>query len=246
MEYKDILAQLDPTRLPQHVAIITDGNGRWAKKHHVSRLQGHQQGARSLRDIVAAAVEAGLSHLTIYAFSTENWRRSKLEVNGLMKLIMESLIMNLPLMHENNVKVDFIGSRERVSEHYMARINELCSETSHYSGLRFHIAMNYGSRLEIVEGVNRLITEMKAGARPLEPISEKLLGDYLYTVGIPDPDLIIRTSGEQRLSNFLLWQAAYAEFIFTKTLWPDFSREEFVQSLVDFQHRDRRFGVETK
>ncbi|MCD4829734.1 MAG: isoprenyl transferase [Candidatus Cloacimonetes bacterium] len=246
MDCKQMLAQLNPERMPKHVAIIMDGNGRWARKHGVKRLMGHNKGVSAVRELIEVCVEAGIQYVTIYAFSTENWRRSKIEVHGLLQLIMDSLIKNIAELHKQNIVVRFLGSRDRLSKNYKDKIDKICSASWNNTGLRFNIAMNYGGRRELLDAFDAIRADIADGKLPDEPLTDEVVGQYLYTNDIPDPDLIIRTSGEQRLSNFLLWQSAYAELWFTDVLWPDFRREHLLEAVLDYQSRQRKFGVETK
>ncbi len=239
---KTLLTQLDKETLPNHIAIITDGNGRWAQSRNANRLYGHKKGVDSLKDIVEFSSEIGLKHLTIYGFSTENWRRPEEEVTGLLKLIMESLMKEIRGLIKNNVSIKFIGTTEGLPTAYREKLDEISKTSWNNTGLQFTIAMNYGGRKEIVDAVNNIIEFMREGAINGNFISEDMITKNLYTAAIPDPDLIIRTSGEQRLSNFLLWQSAYSELWFTKTLWPDFRRKEFLTAILEYQHRNRRFG----
>jgi len=246
MSYRELLAQVDMSKVPRHVAIIMDGNGRWARKHGVQRLMGHNHGVTAVREVIEACDDVKVDYITIYAFSTENWRRSRMEVHGLLSLIMESLVKNIDELREQNIQVRFLGSRERLADDYLAKIDKLCQTTWQNTGLQFNIAMNYGGRRELLDAFNAIRADIAAGRLPDEPLSEDTVSRYLYTSGIPDPDLVIRTSGELRLSNFLLWQSAYAELFFTDVLWPDFRREHFVQAILDYQTRQRKFGVETQ
>lgn len=241
MNYKEMVAKVDKDKLPTHIGVIMDGNGRWARKHKTTRLNGHKNGARAVREVVEASVEIGLEYLTVYAFSTENWRRSKQEVHGLLKLIMNTLMEEIDELAENNVVVRFIGSRKGLSKDYYKRITDNCRKSWNNTGLNLNVAMNYGGRQEIVEAIQELALDVKDGKIEPEMIDIQLFQSYLTKM--PDPDLLIRTSGEFRLSNFLIWQAAYAELWFTETLWPDFNREEFVQAVLDYQKRQRRFGA---
>lgn len=241
MNYKEMIAKLDKSKMPRHIAIIMDGNGRWAKKHKTKRINGHKEGVKAVRRIVETAVEAGAEYLTIYAFSTENWRRSKTEVSYLLKLIMDSLVKEINELIKNNVNIRFIGSREKLEESYNKRVMETCKKSWKNTGLHLNVAMNYGGRKELLDAFSSILADVRSGKLDTE-ITEKIVSDYLYTAGMPEVDLVIRTSGEERLSNFLIWQSAYAEFWFTQTLWPDFSREEFIQAMLDFQQRKRRFG----
>ena len=241
MNYKEMIAKLDKSKMPRHIAIIMDGNGRWAKKHKTKRINGHKEGVKAVRRIVETAVEAGAEYLTIYAFSTENWRRSKTEVSYLLKLIMDSLVKEINELIKNNVNIRFIGSREKLEESYNKRVMETCKKSWKNTGLHLNVAMNYGGRKELLDAFSSILADVRSSKLDTE-ITEKIVSDYLYTAGMPEVDLVIRTSGEERLSNFLIWQSAYAEFWFTQTLWPDFSREEFIQAMLDFQQRKRRFG----
>ena len=242
MSYKDLIKHIDKDKMPKHIAIIMDGNGRWAKQHNTKRVNGHKKGVEAVRNIVETAEEVGLEYLTVYAFSTENWGRSKTEVSYLLKLIMDSLVKEIDELNKNNVNIRFIGSRQELQESYNRRVVETCKKSWKNTGLHLNVAMNYGGRREIIEAFQDIFKEIQDGKINADEIDDQLINQYLYTADMPDPDYIIRTSGEQRLSNFLLWQSAYSEFWFTPTLWPDFSRSEFVQSILDYQNRERRFG----
>lgn len=242
MSYKELIPQLDKEKMPRHIAIIMDGNGRWAKQHNTRRVNGHKKGVETVRNIVETAVEIGLEYLTVYAFSTENWGRSKTEVSYLLKLIMDSLVKEIDELTKNNVNIRFIGSKKELQESYNKRVVETCRKSWKNTGLKLNVAMNYGGRREIIEAFEEIYQDIADNKIDPSNIDDDLINQYLYTTGMPDPDYIIRTSGEQRLSNFLLWQSAYSEFWFTSTLWPDFSRDEFLQSIIDFQNRERRFG----
>lgn len=242
MSYKDLIPLIDKTKMPKHIAIIMDGNGRWAKLHNTKRVNGHKKGVETVRNIVETSVEIGLEYLTVYAFSTENWGRSKTEVSYLLKLIMDSLVKEIDELKRNNVNIRFIGSKKELQESYNRKVIDTCKKSWDNDGLKLNVAMNYGGRREIIDAFGEIYDDIKAGKITFTDIDDKLINQHLYTSGMPDPDYIIRTSGEQRLSNFLLWQSAYAEFWFTNTLWPDFSRSEFLQSILDYQNRERRFG----
>ncbi len=242
MNYKELINKLDKSKMPRHIAIIMDGNGRWAEKHKTKRINGHKEGVKAVRRIVETAVEAKLEYLTIYAFSTENWRRSQTEVSYLLKLIMDSLVKEIDELIKNNVNIRFIGSREKLEESYNKRVMETCKKSWENTDLHLNVAMNYGGRKELLDAFNAILVDVHSGELDAE-ITEKIVNNYLYTTGMPEVDMVIRTSGEERLSNFLIWQSAYAEFWFTQTLWPDFSREEFIQAILDFQQRKRRFGT---
>ena len=237
-EIKELISQLQPQKLPRHVAIIMDGNGRWAKQRHRPRIFGHRAGARAVRQVVELSGELYIPHLTVYAFSTENWSRPQDEVSGLMKLLMEYLNQEIDEMHSKNVVVRIIGSKHGVEPDFLARAHEITEKTWNNSGLHFNVAFNYGGRQEIVEAVQNIIQD-KVNVSDITP---NIISSYLYTKDIPDPDLVIRTSGEMRLSNFLIWQAAYAEIYITETLWPDFDKKEYLKALMDYQSRNRRFG----
>ena len=237
----------DKNRIPAHVAIIMDGNGRWAKRRGLPRLAGHNAGMMAMKEIVKASSVLGVKYLTVYAFSTENWKRSGEEVGGIFRLLVKYVDSELSELHENNVKVRVLGDYSVIPKAAVERLEKSLKTTEHNDGLQFNIALNYGSRAEIVRAVNRIRDDMKQGILDDNAeIMEELIGRYLYTGeengNIPDPDLIIRTSGEERLSNFMLWQSAYSEFAFTDVLWPDFTPEEYEKIIEDYQKRDRRFG----
>lgn len=241
-DYKKLIEKLDKEKLPKHVAIIMDGNGRWAQKHKMKRINGHKAGVKVVKAIVETAREIGLEYLTVYAFSTENWKRSSYEVNYLLKLILDSLIGEIEELTENGVNIRFIGTEEGLPEGYEEKVEKNCRKSWENRDLYLNVAMNYGGRKEIIEGVKKIAVAVKNGEMDLDDISENTISESLYTKGMPDPDLIIRTSGEIRLSNYLIWQSTYSEFWFTETLWPDFTRAEFITALLDYQKRKRRFG----
>lgn len=228
--------------IPQHVAIILDGNGRWAKKRHMPRNYGHVQGAKAVEQICEDAWNLGIKYLTVYAFSTENWKRSDEEVGALMKLLGNYLKTSIERTTKNNMKVRVIGEKSRLSDDLRAQIEELEEISSKNTGLNFTIALNYGSRDEIVRAMNRMSKDIEAGKVAAGSITEELITSYLDTAELPDPDLMIRTSGEQRLSNWLLWQLAYAEFYFTDVLWPDFDKAALIDAIKYYNGRERRFG----
>jgi undecaprenyl diphosphate synthase len=233
---------LDPGKIPAHVAIIMDGNGRWARQRLLNRVQGHEKGAETVRTIVRACREIGISHLTLYAFSTENWQRPKIEVQALMKLLERFLETERDELMENDIRLSAIGETERLATGAREALDRVMRLTEANKAMTLHLALSYGSRSEIVRMVQLLAQQVRRGEiEPLD-ITEDLVARHLYTGAIPDPDLLIRTSGEMRISNFLLWQIAYTEIFVTPTLWPDFSREEFFDILREFQRRDRRFG----
>lgn len=236
--YKELLPLLDMERLPKHIGIIMDGNGRWAKARMRPRLYGHNEGAKALRQVVELGVELNLKYITFYAFSTENWSRPTDEVQGLLKLLKERLLKEIPELNEKNILVKIVGSAQNLDPEYLAEIHRIADLTKGNTGMVANIAFNYGGRLEIVEALREIAQEPDL----LKNLDEELISKHLWTRGQPDPDLIIRTSGEARLSNFLLWQSAYSEIYFTTTLWPDFGKYELMQALLDFQKRTRRFG----
>ena len=228
-------------RVPKHIAIILDGNGRWAKKRGMPRSFGHVKGCENLEDICEVAKELGVKYLTVYAFSTENWKRSKEEVDGLMKLFRNYLKKCIKISQKNNMRVKVIGDITAFDSDIQESIKKLEDFSKDFTDLHFQIALNYGSRDEITRAVNRMLEDQKAGKLET-PVSEDTISDYLDTAGIPDPDLMIRTSGELRLSNYLLWQLAYSEFYFTDVPWPDFKKEELVKAIEKYNERDRRYG----
>lgn len=242
MNYKKLLPELDLRRLPAHIGIIMDGNGRWAAQKHRPRLYGHRAGAKSIREVVELGVELQLSYLTFYAFSTENWSRPADEVQGLLKMLKERLIKEIPELNKQNIQVQFIGSEEHLEPQYLADIRKTAAMTLGNTGMHVNIAFNYGGRTEIIEGIRKLWQQAQSSQNLMDSLSPEEFSQYLYTAGQPDPDLIIRSSGEQRLSNFLLWQSAYSEIYVTETLWPDFGKVEMLQALLDYQSRKRRFG----
>lgn len=230
-------------KIPQHVAIIMDGNGRWAKQRGKDRSEGHFAGMMALRDTVKAAAEMGVKYLTVYAFSTENWGRPQAEVEALMQLVCKGVEMNTPELRERGVRVEVIGARERFSSEVNAALDRIISSTASGQRMTLVLALNYSSRSELTVAVQRLARRVAEGEIRAEQIDEQMISQSLYTASMPDPDLIIRTSGECRLSNFLMWQASYAEFYFTPTLWPDFGEEQLREAVEAFGARDRRYGL---
>lgn len=235
------------TNVPAHVAVIMDGNGRWAQKNRVSRVSGHNQGMLAMKEIIKKADMLGIKYLTVYAFSTENWKRSQEEVGGIFRLLVKFVGSELAELDSNNVKVHILGEyKEKVPYSAVESIEKALETTADNDGLQFNIALNYGSRAEITRAVHKICEMVKNGTIEPDDVSDELISRYLYTGdendNIPDPDLIIRTSGEERLSNFLLWQAAYSELAFTDSLWPDFTPEEFESMIMEFASRNRRFG----
>ncbi len=240
MEHKEL-------KIPRHIAVIMDGNGRWAKKRHKPRTYGHAKGAKVLEQVLEDADDLGVEYFTVYAFSTENWARPYEEVKVIMDLFRRYLVSSLEKCMKNNVRARIIGDKTKLSPDIIDAIYNLENTTKNNTGISFQIAMNYGSRDEIVRAVRALVADEKAGKiTDINQIDEKLLESYLDTADIPDPDLLIRTSGEERLSNFLMWQLAYTEFYFTDVPWPDFNREELIKAIEKYNGRDRRFGGLTK
>ncbi|MCZ7640693.1 MAG: isoprenyl transferase [Verrucomicrobia bacterium] len=228
--------------LPTHVAIIMDGNGRWAKQRHLPRVEGHRVGAESVRVIVRAAGELGIKYLTLYAFSIENWQRPKDEVDTLMKYLARYLKNEIGELNRNNVRLEAIGQIYRLPEFVQTQLQNTRAALARNNGLTLILALSYGGRTEIVEAIRRLAHKVKAGQLDPEEINEQAVAQHLYTHNYPDPDLLIRTSGELRISNFLLWQISYAEFVVTPTLWPDFRKAQFYEALEEYTRRHRRYG----
>jgi undecaprenyl diphosphate synthase len=226
----------------EHIAIIMDGNGRWAKQRGLPRLAGHQKGAKTVEEVCKAAKELGIKYLTLYAFSTENWNRSQEEVTGLMNLLREYLEQNFQELAKQGVRIRFIGEKYMLDKDIVAKIDSLEQMTKDNTALGLQVALSYGSRQEILSAARRIAERVKAGDISAKDIDEKFFSDMLYTGGVPDPDLLIRTSGEQRISNYLLWQIAYTELFFTPTLWPDFTKKELEDIIENFKHRERRYG----
>ena len=239
---RDLLAKVDLGGMPAHVAIIMDGNGRWAAKHGVPRILGHRAGAKAIRESIATCIELGIPYLTIYSFSSENWRRSPEEVEGLMGLFVEVLEAELPSLMEQGVRVRVVGSEEGMPTATMQAFRRTEARTAGNTRLTLQVALNYGGRAEIVGAARRVAHEVAAGRLAPDAVTEADIESGLYTAGAPDPDLVIRTSGEMRVSNFLLWQIAYSELWVTSVLWPDFKRGDLLRAVADFQARSRRFG----
>jgi undecaprenyl diphosphate synthase len=239
---QDLPADLDKNRLPKHVAVIMDGNGRWAKRRGRPRIMGHQRGVDALKDLLRCCKDWGVPALTAYAFSTENWGRPLEEVEFLMTLFERVLRRELKEMMAENVRIRFVGNLEALPASLQDEIAKSMDDTKNNCGIEFTVATNYGGRQEILQACRAIAEKVELGYLKSEEIDEAIFESYLYTKGISHPDLLIRTSGEMRLSNFLLWQMAYAEIYVTPTLWPDFDRQEFYKALVDYQQRDRRFG----
>lgn len=235
-------SQLTQECLPSHIAIIMDGNGRWAKKRAMPRIAGHHEGMQTVRRIARIADDLGIKVLTLYAFSTENWKRPKSEVDYLMSLPQMFLNSFMPELMERKIRIEMIGDREALPTHTKKALYEAMEKTKHNDGLILNFAMNYGSRAEIVSAMKAIMIEVKNGQLAMDDVDETIVDQYLMTSSLPEPDLLIRTSGEVRLSNFMLWQLAYTEFWFTDTLWPDFDQQTFMQAIQAYQQRNRRFG----
>jgi len=237
-----IKEKLDITRLPRHVAIIMDGNGRWAKERGYDRIFGHQNGVTSVREITEAAAEIGIEYLTLYAFSTENWSRPQAEVDALMELLIDTIEKETPTLHKNNVRLMAIGDLSRLPGNAGEKLQRCIDQTAKNTGLALVLALSYSSRWEITNALKEICKEVQAGKYCVDDIDNDLISNHLTTNSIPDPELMIRTSGEERISNFLLWQIAYSELYFTKTHWPAFRKDNFYQAIYEFQQRERRFG----
>jgi undecaprenyl diphosphate synthase len=241
-EEAELVAKLDPKRLPQHLAIIMDGNGRWAERRHLPRIAGHRAGMKRVREVIEACARLHLPCLTLYAFSLENWRRPEAEVDFLMRLLREYLKRELPAIHKNNIRLLVIGRSAQLPAKVRKDIAEAVHETAENTGMKLVVALNYGGRAELADAFNSMLDHMRDNGPSAFRADEQTISDHLYTAGLPDPDLLIRTSGEMRVSNFLLWQIAYAEIYVTETLWPDFSRARLLEALLDYQKRERRYG----
>jgi undecaprenyl diphosphate synthase len=239
----DFKSHIALDKLPKHVAIIMDGNGRWAKAQGKNRVLGHRQGVQTVREITEAAAELGIQYLTLYTFSTENWNRPAFEVNALMALLIETVRSEIDVLNRNNIKLRIIGDLENLPLLPRKAMKEGLEATKNNTRMTLVLALNYGSKWEILRGVKQIAQKVADGQLRPDDISDKLFENHLSTVGIPDPELLIRTSGESRLSNFLLWQAAYSEFYFTKTYWPDFKPDEFYRAIAQYQNKERRFGM---
>lgn len=236
------MERLDPDRLPRHVAVIMDGNGRWAKRRGLDRIAGHRKGTEAVRDVVRTSRELGIKWLTLYAFSEENWKRPRYEVKALMDLLNRYLKSELKEMVDNGIRLNCIGQTEKLPPEVQRTLWQTVEKTAHNEDMMLTLALSYGGRQEIVRAVKGMLNDVKNGGLHPNRITEDRLSQYLYTADIPDPDLLIRTSGECRISNFLLWQIAYTEIFITPTLWPDFRKERYLEALLDYQKRERRFG----
>jgi len=237
-----LLEQIDKTHLPQHIAIIMDGNGRWAQEKGHDRLVGHFHGVESVRNIVEGCAELGIGYLTLYAFSTENWDRPQLEVSGLMELLVDTIRKETETLNKNNIKLQVIGDRNMLSPFVNKELDEALEMTAQNTGLQLIMALSYSGRWELVQAVKAIATDVETGKVTADSITPETLQQYLYTSLYPDPELMIRTSGEYRISNFLLYQLAYAELYFTNTRWPDFRKADLYEAILDYQKRERRFG----
>jgi undecaprenyl diphosphate synthase len=257
VEESALLGKLDLSRLPRHIAVIMDGNGRWAQRRHLPRIAGHRYGTKSARIAIETCARLNIEALTLYAFSVENWRRPKVETDFLMQLLREYIRKEMPLIQRNNIRMRFLGRIGELPSAVQKDVLEATERTSTNTGMTLCIALNYGGRAELVDALNAILAEREqskgvnghngncgqsGGNRHHGPLTEEQLSSYLYTEGLPDPDLLIRTSGEMRVSNFLLWQIAYAEMFVTETLWPDFNRARLLEALIEFQKRERRYG----
>lgn len=235
-------SKIDKNKLPQHVAVIMDGNGRWAKMHGKPRIFGHKNGVKSVREVSEAAAELGIKYLTLYAFSTENWSRPALEISALMGLLVETIRNEVSTLNKNNIKLESIGDISKLPAKSYKALLEGIENTKNNTGLTLILALNYSSRSELTSAVKKMANEVKEGRLDPEEINEHTINANLDTANYPDPELLIRTSGEQRISNYLLWQIAYCELYFTEVFWPDFRKVNFYEALIDFQNRERRFG----
>jgi len=242
MSLEELRTALDMSRLPRHVAIIMDGNGRWAAARGLPRVAGHKKGMETVREVLTSCSRLGLEALTLYAFSIENWKRPEMEVDALMSLLRLYLINEQKLMMDNDVRFSTIGRVDDLPKSVREWLDKVKTKTASNRGMMLNLALSYGGRWEIVEAARRFAREVRDGKLEADSLTEDMFSEYMSTVGIPDPDLVIRTSGENRISNFLLWQSAYAEYHFTDTLWPDFGERGLLAALVDYQHRERRFG----
>ncbi|MFH0843898.1 MAG: isoprenyl transferase [Pseudomonadota bacterium] len=238
-----MMADIDPENLPKHVAIIMDGNGRWAKKRAMNRIIGHEEGTESVREIVRTSRKIGISWLTLYAFSEENWKRPGYEIKGLMKILKRFLKSELDEMMENGIRFQTIGMTNKLPNDVKKSLSETIEKTSQNKGMVLTLALSYGGRQEISEAVRKIAKRIESGDMTSEEINEGIISVFLQTAGMPDPDLLIRTSGEYRVSNFLLWQIAYSEIYITPTLWPEFRKKEYLTAIAEYQRRERRFGA---
>lgn len=239
---EELKSKIDPARIPTHVAIIMDGNGRWAKKKGYLRAIGHENGVDALRKIATASAEINIRYLTVYAFSSENWHRPKKEVNALMSLLVSSLRKELKTLNNNNIRLKAIGNLESLPDKCQSELQEVMAQTAHHEHMTLTLALSYGSKEEMTAAMKSIAQKVASGELKADQIDQQTIQEHLYTADMPDPDLLIRTSNEFRISNYLLWQIAYSELYFTPKLWPDFSESDLHQAIIDFQSRERRFG----
>lgn len=243
MELKDqLMQQIDRERLPQHIAIIMDGNGRWAKERGKQRLFGHQSAIQSVREVSEASAEIGVKYLTLYAFSTENWNRPLAEVSGLMSLLATTITKEVSTMNKNSIKLNAIGDLKSLPEANYKQLMQAIADTSHNTRMTLTLALSYSGRWDLTQATRRMAVDVAQGKLHPDAVNDTLISSYLSTAGMPDPELLIRTSGEERISNFLLWQLAYSELYFTPKYWPDFRKADFYEAILNYQHRERRFG----
>jgi len=238
----DLLAQIDLARLPRHIAVIMDGNGRWARRRRLPRIAGHRAGAKAVRETVETASRLGIGALSLYAFSVENWKRPRAEVDTLMTLLREYIRKELADIHRNNIRLQVLGRYEALPAEVRGDLEDALRQTAANTGMVLNVALNYSARMELVDAFRAILGKVRQGELSEAAIDEQVIADHLYTRGLADPDLLIRTSGEMRVSNFLLWQIAYAEIWVTETCWPDFARRDLYQAILDFQKRERRYG----
>lgn len=242
----ELLKHINSNKIPQHIAVIMDGNGRWAKKHGYLRAIGHKNGVKAVREVVEASIQLNLEYLTLYAFSTENWNRPDAEVNALMELLLTALSKELPTFQNNNIQLKTIGDTNALPKRCKKKLDEVIKLTSKNTGLNLILALSYSSRFELTNTVKQIALEVKNNELNIDQIDQALIENKLYTADFPNPDLLIRTSGEQRISNFLLWQIAYTELYFSQKLWPDFTKKDFFEAVIEYQKRERRFGKTTE
>lgn len=238
----DIINNIDKNKLPKHLAIIMDGNGRWAKQRGLLRALGHESGTKSVKKIIEACAKLGIENLTLYAFSTENWNRPKIEIEALMRILVKSLKKELPTLEHNNIKMNAIGDLDQLPKTAQKELQEVIEKTANNTKLTLTLALSYGSREEIVRAVKNISDKVKNNIISIDTIDDSIINEHLYTRNLPEVDLLIRTSGEHRISNFLLWQIAYSELYFTDILWPDFKEEDLYEAILSYQKRERRFG----
>ncbi|MGO4772148.1 isoprenyl transferase [Flavobacterium sp. W22_SRS_FK3] len=238
----NLLESIDNTKLPRHLAIIMDGNGRWAKQQGFLRAFGHENGTKSVKETIKTCAKLGIEFLTLYAFSTENWNRPKLEVEALMKLLINSLRKELTTLQENNIRLNAIGNLDKLPKNAQKELMDVIEKTKNNTRLTLTLALSYGSREELINAVRIISDKVKNNIISLDTIDDSIINEHLYTQNLPDVDLLIRTSGEHRISNFLLWQIAYAELYFTDVLWPDFKEQDLYEAIISYQKRERRFG----